>query len=71
MKEFLENGILVSVNIDNRTVSNTSLVNELEFVQKMYGTSDEMILKMMRNAVKTAFATDDVKDRMLRKIKKE
>lgn len=69
MREFLERGLLVSINTDNRTVSNTSLTKELEFVQRMYGISDEMILQMMQNAVKTAFAEEDVKERLLRKLK--
>lgn len=66
MKEFLQEGILVTVNTDNRTVSNTTLVKELEFIQKHYRITDEEILAMMRNAVDTAFADDAVKHKLYR-----
>ena len=68
LREFLDAGLKVSINTDNRTVSNTSLAKELEFVQKTYGVSDEEIRKMMQNAVETAFAGDDVKERLQKKM---
>lgn len=64
----MDAGLKVSVNTDNRTVSNTSLAKELEFVQKTYGVSGEEIRKMMQNAVETAFARDDVKDKLQKKM---
>ena len=68
MKEFLESGLKVTVNTDNRTVSNTTLTKELEFIQKNYGITDEEIHLMMRNAVDVAFADDAVKERMLKYV---
>ena len=68
LREFLDAGLKVSINTDNRTVSNTSLAKELEFVQKTYGVSDEEVRKMMQNAVETAFARDDVKERLQKKM---
>ena len=68
LREFLDAGLKVSINTDNRTVSNTSLAKELEFVQKTYGVSGEEIRKMMQNAVETAFARDDVKERLQKKM---
>ncbi|MDR1017618.1 MAG: adenosine deaminase [Lachnospiraceae bacterium] len=55
IKEFLGNGVLVSINTDNRTVSDTSLIKEFEFLQEKYGVTDEEILQMIENAKKTAF----------------
>ena len=55
MREFLNARLKVTVNTDNRTVSNTPLTKELEFIQKTYGITDEEIHLMMRNAVDTAF----------------
>lgn len=68
IKEFLHSGILVSVNTDNRTVSNTSLTKELEFIQKTYGVEDKEILLMMGNAAETAFVDDTLKDRLFKKL---
>lgn len=66
LREFLNAGLAVSINTDNRTVSNTTLSKELEFVQRVYGMTDEEIIKMMKNAVDTLFADDCVKDRLLK-----
>ena len=46
MREFLDNGLKVTVNTDNRTVSNTTLTKELAFIQKTYGITDEEIRLM-------------------------
>ena len=68
MREFLNAGLKVTVNTDNRTVSNTTLTKELEFIQKNYRITDEEIHLMMRNAVDVAFADDAVKERMLKYV---
>ena len=69
MREFLDAGLKVSVNTDNRTVSNTSLTKELEFIQKNNGIRDEEILQMMKNAIDTAFADDSIKDKICKMLK--
>lgn len=68
MREFLDNGLKVTVNTDNRTVSNTTLTKELAFIQKTYGITDEEIRLMMKNAVDVAFADDVVKERILKRL---
>lgn len=64
LREFLDAGLSVTVNTDNRTVSNTSMTKELQFVQKQYGISDEEVQLLMRNAVEASFADDAVKHRL-------
>lgn len=66
LREFLDAGVTVTINTDNRTVSNTSMTKELEFIQKTYGISDEEIILLMKNAVRSAFADDNRKERMLK-----
>ena len=68
MREFLDNGLKVTVNTDNRTVSNTTLTKELAFIQKTYGITDEEIRLMMKNAVDVAFADDAVKEKILKRL---
>lgn len=68
IREFLDAGLRVTVNTDNRTVSNTSMTKELEFVQKTYGIRDEEVLLLRKNAVDAAFADDAVKERLYRKL---
>ncbi len=64
LREFLNAGLTVSVNTDNRTVSNTSLTKELQFIQKVYGIRDEEIPLLMKNAVDTAFVSEEEKERL-------
>ena len=64
IREFLNAGVKVSVNTDNRTVSNTTLTKELQFIQKTYGITDEEILLLMKNAAETVFAGDEIRERL-------
>lgn len=69
IREFLDAGLPVTINTDNRTVSNTSLTKEFEFIQKNFRISDEEILLMTGNAIDVAFADDDVKNRLFNIVK--
>lgn len=53
--DFLEAGIPVSINTDNRTVSNTTLTRELQMVYERYGKDAVMMDKLLENADKTRF----------------
>lgn len=64
IREFLNAGVKVSVNTDNRTVSNTTLTKELQFIQKTYGITDEEILLLMKNAAETVFAGDAIREKL-------
>lgn len=64
LRLFLEKGLLVTVNTDNRTVSNTTVQKEFEFIKENYGMSEDDILQMTKNAIETAFATEDVKHKL-------
>lgn len=70
MKEFLDNGLLVTVNTDNRTVSATSVTRELAFIQENYGITDDEILRMMENGIAVSFADDSIRHRLLEEWKK-
>ena len=69
IREFIDSGLKVTINTDNRTVSNTTLTKELDFIQKTYGINDDELPLLMRNAVDVAFADDSVKDSLYRKLK--
>lgn len=63
MRKFLENDLLVSVNTDNRTVSNTTMTRELEIVEKLYGNEiNNLMKKIYDNTVITSFADDSIKN---------
>ncbi len=68
IQEFMKAGVCVTVNTDNRTVSNTSITKELKFVQENYGVTDEQIRLLMRNAADAAFADVSVKQQLWREL---
>lgn len=55
LRRFVDAGIKVSINTDNRTVSGTTMTKELTRVYEQYGQDDELILTLLRNAAETAF----------------
>lgn len=67
-REFLDRGLLVTLNTDNRTISGTSLTQELQFVQKMCGARDEEIIQCMKNAVQVSFADEKLKEKLYREF---
>ena len=64
IREFLDEGLLVTLNTDNRTVSNTTLTKEINFVQEHFGVTDEEVIRMFQNAVETAFVDEERKVQM-------
>ena len=51
----------MSINTDNRTVSGTTMTNELTKVYEQYDRDDELIFTLLRNAAQTAFDSE-IKD---------
>lgn len=68
LKQFLEEGLLVSVHTDNRTVSGTTMEQEETLVKERLQLSDEMWLQCTKNAIQTAFASDEIKEELMRRI---
>lgn len=64
LKEFMNQGILATINTDNRTVSNTTIHKEIELVRKYCGLSEKDIGILMKNAIEVSFANDDEKERI-------
>lgn len=64
--DFSHDGIKVTINTDNRTVSNTTMSREIERVHSSLNMSKDEYTKMYMNAVDGAF-TDDATKEWLRK----
>ena len=64
---FMEYGIPVSLNTDNRTVSNTDVTSEYIKINKAFGLDEEHLKKIYMDSVDMAFADDDVKHRLTQK----
>ena len=66
VREFLNAGIPVTVNTDNRTVSSTDSTRELALLDEAFALTEEELQQLYRNAVEIAFTDDDVKEQLLR-----
>ena len=69
--EFLKKGILVTINTDNMTVSNTSLKREYQLLKETFQLSEEMLLQLAENSVEAAFLPQKKKLKLEQKVKQE
>ena len=65
LREFMDAGLCVTLNTDNRTVSGTDMTREMCFVCEQYGITAEELKEFYLHAVDAAFASDLVKQRLL------
>lgn len=68
IKKLMEQGILVTVNTDNRTVSNTTLSHEYELLNQYFGFSIHDFKALNMNAVRASFLSKEEKLKLLQKI---
>lgn len=66
MKEFMKHEVLVTVNTDNRTVSNTNISKEMIWLTKNCNCNEEDLLKLMRNAAEASFASEEIKHQLMK-----
>ena len=66
---FLEQGICVTVNTDNMTVSGTDLVTEYRLLQKAFGLSGDALLQLACNGAEAAFLTLEQKQQLKGQIR--
>ena len=68
LKQFLDEGLLVSIHTDNRTVSGTTMEREEILVKERLQISEELWQQCITNAIRTAFAGEEIKEELLRKL---
>ena len=71
MSDYIKRGLLATVNTDNRLVSNTSITDEILFLQNKNMINDTEILQGIKNAIEVSFASDDIKDMLLKELGKQ
>ncbi|MDD6550832.1 MAG: adenosine deaminase [Lachnospiraceae bacterium] len=69
LREFIDAGLKVTINTDNRTVSDTTLTDELEKSVHIADLSDAEIVTLEENAVNASFADTDTKEKILEELK--
>ncbi|MDX8342593.1 adenosine deaminase [Rossellomorea sp. YZS02] len=62
--EFHRDGIKITINTDNRTVSDTTMTKECELVWGEFAMSEEDYREIYLNSVDAAFASDEVKEEL-------
>lgn len=68
VRYFMEQGIDISINTDNRTVSNTTMTDELMLLVEHCGLTVSEIGQLTRTAMQHAFADEQVKEHVFRQI---
>lgn len=68
LKQFLEEGLLVSVHTDNRTVSGTTMELEEDILRNKLHLSEEEMIQCRKNAIQTAFTSDIIKQQLMEGI---
>ena len=68
LEMFVNVGIPVSINTDNRTVSGTTITQEMQLVMERLHQPEEVILQCTKNAIETAFADDAVKHELYKSL---
>ncbi|MCH4888620.1 adenosine deaminase [Acidaminobacter sp. JC074] len=69
IKDFMDAGILVTINTDNRTVSNTSMTKEVKRVMETFNLDLSDYHKIYEYSVQAAFTSDEIKEKLLAYIR--
>jgi adenosine deaminase len=69
LRQFLGEGLLATINTDNRTVSNTTVTKEFLSLWENTGLEEESIIKLLHNSVDISFASDQVKHELLKEMR--
>ncbi len=69
IKEFLYRGLIVTVNTDNRTISQTNIAKEMEFLRKHLGLTTEEERQLYLNAADKAFLSNEERKGLKNAIK--
>ncbi|MEV5024590.1 adenosine deaminase [Paenibacillus sp. LPE1-1-1.1] len=71
LRRYLEQGIAVTVNTDNMTVSDTTIQKEYELLMEHLGLSMTEVAHVIMNGVRAAFLTGSEKDSLIRRYEEE
>ncbi len=70
IRKFFNDDIKVSINTDNRTVSNTSMSDEFEICSKEFNFNEDDYKKIYKDSVNALFVDDEKKKKLLEVLNK-
>lgn len=68
IKQYLESGLRVTLNTDDRTVSNLNLVDEYINLVNILGFNEAQILQVIKNGISSAFCSENLKNKLLKEV---
>ena len=68
LRQFLDNGIDVTINADNMTVSNVSAISEMKTMVKTFNLSKEEVNRLLSNSINHSFTNEKVKEKLKEKL---
>ncbi|MBQ9233619.1 MAG: adenosine deaminase [Lachnospiraceae bacterium] len=68
LRHFIDYGIKATVNTDNRTVSNTTMTREYNYIIDKLNIAKEELLLLYENSIELSFANDDIKNSLYKTI---
>ena len=71
LKAFDDSGIIVTINSDNMTVSNTDVLQEFRHLYKTFGLSKEQVKHFLKNSIAVSFASFQVKETLQKELNKK
>ncbi|MCQ1061185.1 adenosine deaminase [Photobacterium sp. DNB23_23_1] len=69
IKAFYQDGVPVTINTDNRTVSNTTMTDEVRKVMEQFELSVDDYYQIYKMSVQHSFASDDIKQDLMKLAK--
>lgn len=67
-REFLDRGVNLSVNTDNRTVTNTTMIKELKLLHGHFNLTPKEAVELMKRSVDVSFAQESTKKTVKKQI---
>lgn len=68
--ELLANQVKITINTDNRTVSNTNLTKEYDLWQRHFGITKSQFLEFNLNAINAAFCSATIRQQVIQDLQK-
>ncbi len=69
LRNFLDFGIIATVNTDNMTVSDTTMSKEYELITQKLNIAKDELIQLYENSIRLSFANDDVKNMLYKTVK--
>lgn len=66
--KYIKRNLIVTVNTDNNTVSNTTLTNEYVKIISNFKLTDSEVIQTIENAINCAFCEESTKDKLRKKL---